>query len=278
MFDKYIAAIVQLDTQGNYEDNLKAAAGFIGEAASRGAKLVTLPENWTYQGHDYRDYAEDMPGGRLATMLGDLAKKYNMWIHSGSSSEKNKNPNDPRPYNTSMLFSPKGELVAKYSKIHVFDVDVEGAGSFRESDSKCPGSDIVVYDTNEIGKLGLAICYDLRFPELFRLMALEGADLCFNPSSFLLMTGKDHWETLLRARAIENSCYIMGADQCGVKYDGPTYGRSIIIDPWGNVIAKAPDYPCVITAEIDHSYRMRVKKQVITLENRREDVYSLTKK
>ncbi|MBQ3201784.1 MAG: carbon-nitrogen hydrolase family protein [Clostridia bacterium] len=278
MFDKkYIAACIQLDTNDNYEHNLKCAAELIGEAAGRGAKLITMPENWTYQGHDYRDYAEDMPGGRTCTMLSELAKKYNMWIHSGSSSQKNPNPEDPRPLNTSMLINPNGELVAKYTKVHMFDVDIIGGGSFRESESKCPGNEIVVYDTKEVGKLGLAICYDLRFPEQFRLMAMEGADVFFNPASFVLMSGKDHWEVLLRARAIENSCYLMAADQCGVKYDGPTYGRSIIIDPWGNVIAKAPDYPCVITAEIDPNYRMKVKKQVITLENRREDVYNLSK-
>lgn len=279
MFEKkYVAAVIQLDTNEHYEENLKAAADFIGEASARQAKLVTLPENWTYQGNDYRDYAEEMPGGRLATMLSELAVKYNMWIHSGSSSEKNENSADPRPHNTSMLFNPKGELVAKYRKIHASDMDVAGAHAYRESDHKCPGKDIVVYDTKEIGKLGLSICYDLRFPELFRLMAMDGADLFFVPSSFYLMTGKDHWDILLQSRAIENSCYLMAGGQCGVKYDGPTYGRSLIIDPWGNIIAKASDKPCVITAEIDPDYRMKVKKQVITLENRREDVYKLFKK
>ena len=129
----------------------------------------------------------------------------------------------------------------------------------------------------ELGKLGLSICYDMRFPELYRLMALEGAEIFVAPSSFLLMTGKDHWEVLLRARAIENSCYMLAAGQCGVKYDGPTYGRSLIVDPWGNVIAKASDKPCVITGEIDLDYQKKIKRQVLTLENRREDVYSLTK-
>ena len=166
MFEKYIAAVIQLDTTTCYEDNLKAAADFIGEAHARRAKLVTLPENWTYQGNDYLDYAEEMPGGRLATMLGQLSAKYGMWIHSGSSSEKNENPSDPRPHNTSMLFNPKGELVAKYRKVHASDMDVAGAHAYRESDHKCPGKEIVVYDTKEVGKLGLSICYDLRFPEL----------------------------------------------------------------------------------------------------------------
>jgi predicted amidohydrolase len=255
MFEKYIAAVIQLDTTTCYEDNLKAAADFIGEAHARRAKLVTLPENWTYQGNDYLDYAEEMPGGRLATMLSQLSAKYGMWIHSGSSSEKNENPSDPRPHNTSMLFNPKGELVAKYRKVHASDMDVAGAHAYRESDHKCPGKEIVVYDTKEVGKLGLSICYDLRFPELFRLMALDGAEVFFVPSSFYLMTGKDHWDILLQSRAIENSCYLLAGAQCGVKYDGPTYGRSLIIDPWGNIIAKASDKPCVITAEIDSNYR-----------------------
>ena len=123
----------------------------------------------------------------------------------------------------------------------------------------------------------LLVCYDLRFPELFRLMALDGAEVFFVPSSFYLMTGKDHWDILLQSRAIENSCYLLAGAQCGVKYDGPTYGRSLIIDPWGNIIAKASDKPCVITAEIDSNYRQKVKRQVITLENRRADVYRLNK-
>lgn len=277
MYEKYIAAVIQLDTNTCYEENLKAAADFIGEAHSYGAKLVTLPENWTYQGDDYRDYAEEMPGGRLFSMLSALAVKYNLWIHSGSSSEKNENPDDPRPHNTSMLINPKGELAAKYRKIHASDMDVAGAHAYRESDHKCPGNKIMVYDTQEVGKLGLSICYDLRFPELFRLMAMEGAEVFFVPSSFYLMTGKDHWDTLLQARAIENSCYLLAGAQCGVKYDGPTYGRSLIIDPWGNIIAKASDKPCVITAPIDPEYRLKVKKQVVTLENRRQDVYQLNK-
>lgn len=276
--EKFIAAVVQLDTTTDYEHNMKCAEEFLAEAHSRGAKLVTFPENWTYQGDDYLDYAEEMPGGRLASMLSDAAKKYGMWIHSGSSSEKNPDPNDHRPYNTSMLFAPNGDLVAKYSKLHCFDVNVEGAGAFKETDHKCPGKKIVVYETGEVGKLGFSICYDMRFPELYRIMALEGAEIFFAPSSFLLMTGKDHWDVLLRARAIENSCYMLAGGQCGVKYDGPTYGRSLIVDPWGTVIAKAPDYPCVITAEIDPGFRMKVKRQVLTLENRRPDVYTLSEK
>lgn len=270
---KYIAGVIQIDTQDNYEENLKTAKELIAEGAARGAKILALPENWVYQGKDYLRYAEDMPGGNVFRELSQLAVKLGIWIHSGSLSQKN--ADDPRPYNTTMLINPKGELTAKYNKIHVFDVDVVNAGSYRESDSKKPGDNIVVADAGEFGKIGLSICYDMRFPELYRLMALEGAEVFVAPSSFLLMTGKDHWETLLRARAIENSCYMLAPGQCGVKYDGPTYGRSMIIDPWGTVIATASDAPCVITGEINLEYRIKVKKQLLTLENRREDVYNL---
>lgn len=276
MLNKYLAGVIQLDTTQCYKENMDTARELIEEGASRGAKILTLPENWTYQGNDYLDYAEEMPGGKLYTMLAGLAKKHGIWIHSGSSSEKNPDPMDERPFNATMLINPKGELVAKYRKVHGFNADVEGGGSFRERDHKKPGNDIVVYDTGELGKFGLSICYDMRFPEQYRLMALQGADLFFCPASFLLVTGKDHWEVLLRARAIENSCYMLASGQCGVKYDGPTYGRSLVIDPWGNVIAKASDKPCVITAEIDMEYRKKIKKQLLTLENRRTDVYSLT--
>ena len=276
MEQRYWAGVIQLDTNESYEENMKTACELIAEGAARGAKLLTLPENWTYQGNDYLDYAEEMPGGNLFQTLSGLARKYGIWIHSGSSSEKNPDLGDHRPYNTSMLIDPKGELRAKYHKIHGFNVDVEGAGSYRERDHKKPGDEIVVADT-ELGKLGLSICYDMRFPELYRIMAMEGAEIFFVPSSFLLMTGKDHWEVLLRARAIENSCYVLAGGQCGVKYDGPTYGRSLIVDPWGNVIAKASDHPCVILGEIDLGYREKIRRQVLTLENRREDVYSLAR-
>ena len=176
MNQHYLAGVVQLDTNESYTENLRIACELIAEGAARGAKLVTLPENWTYQGHDYADYAEEMPGGNLFRTLAELAQKHSVWIHSGSSSEKNPAPADHRPLNTSMLINPRGELIAKYTKIHGFNVDVEGAGAFRERDHKKPGDEIVVADT-ELGKLGLSICYDMRFPELYRLMAMEGAEI-----------------------------------------------------------------------------------------------------
>ncbi len=275
MSRKYLAAIAQMDTGRDHEANARTACELIDEAHARGASVVCFSENWTYQGEEYVHWAEEIPGGPTFRYLAEKAKAYGMWIHAGSYSEINPDPNDERPFNTSIVINPKGEMAAKYRKIHVFDADLEGAGSYRESDEKKPGSEIVVADAGELGKWGLSICYDIRFPELYRIMAMEGADVLLAPSSFMLMSGKDHWEALLKARAIENSCYVIAPAQIGKKWDGPTYGRSMIVDPWGNVIARAPDSVCVITAEIDLDYRMRMKRQVITLENRRPDVYTL---
>lgn len=272
---RFIAAIAQVNTGRDYQANLKSACELIDEAVARGASLVCFSENWAYQGEEYRDYAQEIPGGEVFNILAAKAKEHNIWIHAGSYSEKNPDPDDPRPLNTTVIIDPQGNCVSKYTKIHVYDADLEGAGSYRESEEKKPGNEIVVTDAGKLGKWGMSICYDIRFPEMYRIMAMEGADILFAPSSFMLMSGKDHWEVLLRARAIENSCYVIAADQVGMKWDGPTYGRSLIVDPWGNVIAKAPDKACVITAEIDLDYRMRMKRQLITLENRRPDVYTL---
>lgn len=273
---RFLAGVVQVDTNSDYEQNLKIAAELVAEAAGRGAKFVSLPEVWAYKGPNPVQHAEDIPGGRCFGLLSELAKKHQIWIHGGSINEKAAGT-DKKAYNTTMVIAPDGQLAAKYRKIHVFDVDVEGGNSFRESDTKIPGKDIVVYDTKELGTWGLSICYDMRFPELYRIMALEGAQILFAPASFLMQTGKDHWDHLLCARAIENSCYVIAAAQYGVKHDSIEYGKSMIVDPWGNIIAKASDHPCVITAEIDLDYLEHVRRQVLSLKNRRPDVYNLSR-
>jgi len=188
-----------------------------------------------------------------------------------------KDAKNPLPYNTTILINPKGEVVAKYSKIHPFDVVIKYGPAIRESDQICPGNEIVTRDTGEVGHIGLSICYDMRFGELYRLMALEGAQILIVPSNFLTNTGKDHWEPLLRARAIENGCYVIAPAQCGAKPTFQAYGKSLMVDPWGNVIAKASDKPCVITAEIDLDYLGSVRSQLCTLQNRRSDIYNLSK-
>lgn len=273
--NKFIAAAIQMDSTGNLQENLAAITDFVDEAAARGAKLIAMPENVNYVGTESAANAEEVPGGPTFRHLSALAQKHQVWLHCGSIYEKN--PDDPRPYNCNMVINPKGELVAKYHKLHPFDVVIKNGPEVKESDRICPGSDIVTVDTGEVGHWGLSICYDIRFGEMYRLMALEGAQILFTPADFTMNTGKDHWEPLLRARAIENGCYVIAPGQYGIKPKFQAYGKSLIVDPWGNVIAKAPDHPCVITAEIDLDYLEKVRKQIFTLENRRSDLYSLTR-
>lgn len=270
---KFIVAAIQLDSRDDKEQNLKNAVSFIEEGVSRGAKLIAMPEQMNYVGNDNVANAEEIPNGPTFKLMSEQAKKHRIWLHCGSIYEKNNT--DSRPYNTNMIINPEGELVAKYRKIHMFDVNIKDGPSVKESDRVCPGNEIVTVDTKEVGHLGLSICYDIRFGELYRIMALEGAQIFFTPADFVLNTGKDHWEPILRARSIENGCYTVSPAQCGVKPRFQAYGKSLIVDPWGNVIAKASDKPCAITAEIDLDYLDSVRRQVLTLDNRREDIYKL---
>ena len=243
--NKFTVAVLQLDSQDDVQKNLDTVVSFIEEAAARGAKLITMPESMNYVGLDNAGHAEEIPGGPTFQLMSEQAKKYGVWLHCGSIYEKN--PNDPRPFNSTMVIDPRGNLAAKYHKIHPFDV----------------------------GHLGLSICYDMRFAEMYRIMALEGAQILLMPADFTMPTGKDHWETILRTRAIENGCYVVAPAQYGVKPKFQAYANSLVVDPWGNVIARASNHPQVITAEIDLDYLQQVRRQIFTLENRRPDVYSL---
>ena len=243
---KFTAAVIQMDSGNDVDQNLKELERFIEEAAEKNAKLIAMPENVNYVGDESAKYAEDVPGGKTFCFLSELAVKYGVWLHCGSIYEKN--PADSRPYNCTMVIGPDGELKAKYHKMHPFDVEIKNGPAVRESERICPGNEIVTVDTNEVGHWGLSICYDMRFGELYRLMALEGAEILFVPADFTLNTGKDHWETILRTRAIENGCYVIAPGQYGIKPKFQAYAKSLVVDPWGNVIAKASDQPCVITA------------------------------
>ena len=274
---KYIAGVVQMNSRDNKKENLQQAVSLIEEAVARGARLIALPEMMNYHGKDFVSAAEDMPGGETFMLMSETAKKYRVWLNCGSIFEKNPNDEQNRPYNSCMLISPDGKLAAKYRKLHLFDVNIGNGGkAIKESSRVSYGNMINVVDAGEFGMLGLSVCYDIRFPELYRLLALKGAEVLFVPASFQLMTGKDHWETLLRARAIENSCYVIAPAQIGKKIHASTYGKSIIIDPWGNVLASAPDKTCLITAEIDLDYCETVRNQLAVMENRRKDLYFLS--
>jgi predicted amidohydrolase len=271
---KYLVGMVQLNTQDNLEKNLEAIKGGIEKAAGKGVRLVTLPEAVSFIGD------RSLPGspqsedetGPTFTLVSGLAKKHGVYIHGGSWSEKK--GGDKRGFNTSFLFSPQGELIAKYRKIHTFDITLPDGSAARESERVAPGDRIVTADT-ELGVLGFSICYDLRFPELFRLLAMKGAQVIFLPANFTTPTGKDHWEPLIRARAIENSCYIIATGQWGKNARMIAYGSSLVADPWGTVIARAKEETGVTLAEIDLDYLDAVKGRMQTLENRRQDVYRL---
>ena len=268
---KFMVAAVQMDTQNDKEVNWRQMAAFIDEAAAKGAQLVAFPEVVNILSEDPQ-YAEAIPGP-TTELLAEKAREHQIWIHGGSISEVN--PQGVRTYNTTVLINPAGELVARYSKLHNFDMTLPDGSSVRESDRKEPGKEIVTVET-ELGHLGFAICYDMRFPELFRLMTLQGAQIIFLPANFTMPTGKDHWEPILRARAIENGCYLIAPNQVGVKEKFVAYGNSMIVDPWGTVIARASDKPGVILAEIDLDYLDDVRRRNPSVANRRTDVYQLS--
>lgn len=267
---KWMVAAVQMDTQNDKAENWRQMAAFVDEAAAKGAQLVAFPEVVNLL-REEPQYAETIPGP-TTELLSRKAKEHNIWIHGGSISEIN--PAGPRTYNTSVLVNPQGEIVTQYRKLHNFDMTLPDGSSVRESNRKEPGESIVTVET-ELGHFGFAICYDMRFPEIFRLMALAGAQIIFLPANFTMPTGKDHWEPILRARAIENGCYIVAPNQIGQKDKFVAYGNSMIVDPWGTVVARASDQPGIILAEIDLDYLASVRRRNPSMENRRTDLYQI---
>ena len=192
--------------------------------------------------------------------LEEIASELEIHLSAGSLLEKT--PDEPRAYNTSCLFDPHGALVARYRKLHLFDVDLPGRVSVRESATRAPGDEVVAVPTG-LGTLGLSVCYDLRFPELYRRLVRAGAEVLLVPSAFTFPTGAAHWEVLCRARATENQCYLIAPDQTGTSPHGfADYGESLIVDPWGRVLARASEGEGVITAEIDRAYLARVRREL----------------
>ena len=271
MAKKYLAAAIQLDSQEDKKENLKAVSAFIDEAAARNAKLIALPEMMNYFGREEGELEAAEPiGGETTQLLCAKAKQYGVWIHGGSICEKVEG--EKRIANTTVLVNPKGEVAATYRKLHLFDVTVSSGPSYKESNVILPGNEIVTAET-DLGCFGMSICYDIRFPEMYRIMVLQGAQVIFTPAAFTLFTGRDHWEPILRTRAIECGTYLIAPNQVGKKTTFQTQGKSMIIDPWGNVIAQASDFPGVITAEIDLDYINAVRAQVPSIANRRAEVY-----
>ncbi|HOX30985.1 MAG TPA: carbon-nitrogen hydrolase family protein [Spirochaetales bacterium] len=274
MVRKYLVGVVQLDTQNDKGKNLERICAYIDEAADRGAKLVALPEVMNLIGEKNvgeGGEAEPIPG-YTTQILAKKARERRVYLHCGSMKEAI--PGEARAYNTTVMLDDKGEIIAKYRKLHTFDVTLADGTVCNESARVRPGSEIVTVDT-ELGRLGFSICYDIRFPELFRLLAAAGARLVFTPANFTLPTGKDHWEPILRARAIENACYVVAPAQIGKKPNFTAFGNSMVVDPWGSVVARAKDEPGVAIAEIDLDYQDKVRAQLPAFQNRRADVYDL---
>ncbi|MBA2693356.1 MAG: carbon-nitrogen hydrolase family protein [Rubrobacter sp.] len=267
-----VAAAIQMSSTPDKNENFEAAEGLIREAAKRGAQFVALPEMWSCHGLDsaYRENAESVPGP-TTDFLGSLAKELGIYLLGGSIIEGSEN--SERLSNTSTFFTPDGELSAIYRKIHLFDVKAPDR-EYLESADIAAGDEVV---TAKAGSsiLGLSVCYDVRFPELYRVLALRGAEILAVPAAFTLQTGKDHWEILLRARAVENQCFVVAPAQWGQKADGRwTYGRSMLIDPWGTILATCPDRDGFALASLDLEYLDRFREEFPSLANRRPGSYA----
>ena len=273
---KYKIAVVQLDSQNNKGENLKTACRCIDEAAAEGVRLVSFPEMMNLSGENIGEGGghETIPGYTTELLMAK-AREHGIYIHSGSFCEKI--PGGEKAYNTSVIIDPEGEIIARYRKLHTFDVTLPDGTVCDESARVHPGNEIVTVDT-ALGRLGMSICYDIRFPELYRIMALDGAQVIFTPASFTMPTGKDHWEPILRTRAIENGCYIVSPGQIGKKVHFTAYGNSMVVDPWGTVVSRSRDTVGVIYAEIDLDYEDAIRAKIPSLANRRADVYDLHRK
>jgi predicted amidohydrolase len=266
-------ALVQLAATDDVAANIQQAATLADVAAADGARLVALPEYLHFRGPDagFRASASDIPGD-LTSPFAAVARARDAWILLGSIAERSSDP--ARPFNTSVLIGPDGSVAATYRKVHLFDVDVERGPADAESSRATAGDAPVCADVDGVN-VGLTICYDLRFPELYRSLALAGAEVLTVPANFTERTGRDHWEVLLRARAIENGAWVLAPAQVFGPPGHPAFGRSMVIDPWGTVVAQAPDAVGITRARIETDRVAAVRRQIPVLANRRPEAYRL---
>ena len=265
-----VVAAIQMTSSHVVADNLAAAAGLLREAKDLGAEIACLPENFSFIGlHDADkcQVAEADGEGHVQSFLSETARKLKMWILGGTIVIRGDGAG--RVANSSLLIDAAGKRVARYDKIHLFDVTIPGRDEqYRESTHVAAGREPVVADT-PVGKLGLSVCYDMRFPELYRELVSQGAEWLVMPAAFTVPTGRAHWETLLRARAIENLCYVVAPAQAGTHTSGrETYGDSIIVDYWGQVLSRLAKGGGVITADIDLAKEAETRARFPALDNR----------
>ena len=266
-------AALQMNSGAEIPRNLELAEHLVSEAASDGCALVVLPENFALmpeRATDKAAHAEEPGNGPIQTFLSDAARRYSVWIIGGSLPLESPETSAGRVYGACPVFDPAGACAALYRKIHLFDVDlVEKQETYRESRSMYPGDEVVSVAT-PCGRVGLTICYDLRFPEMYRRLVDEGATVFTVPAAFTVTTGIAHWKTLLRARAIENLAYVIAAGQYGQHPDNrSTFGHSMICDPWGRVLAEQSAGNCVVAVDIDPQLPAKLRAEFPALSNRR---------
>lgn len=262
------AAAIQLNSQPDLDQNLKAIHRRLGEASDSGVQLASLPENFAFFGDDREQLRlASTIAEKVDSLLPQWSKELGIWILAGGYPVPAR---DGKVYNRSVLFDPNGGRVATYNKIHLFDVTLSDTESYRESEIMVPGEPMpVVTEAQGLCRIGLSICYDLRFPELYRGMVDRGAELLAVPAAFTRTTGLAHWEPLLRARAIENTCWVIAPAQTGIHGKSrETHGHSMIISPWGEVVADGGREPGVITAEVNLDLLKDIRERVPSLNNR----------
>lgn len=268
---KYRLALCQMYVVKEKQENLKKAEAMIREAAANGAQMIALPEifNCPYSNKFFREYAET-PQGPTVTLLSSLAKELSVYLIGGSIPEKEHN----LVYNSSFIFDRQGKLLGRHRKVHLFDIDLKGGVSMRESDTLTPGESMTVVET-EYGKIGVAICYDVRFPELIRNMTLAGARLVVLPAAFTVATGASHWEITMRTRALDNQIYFAAVsparDPNSQYYQA--YGHSCIVNPWGEFCGRIDTRETILYGEIDYEYQEQIRSQLPLLKHRRPDLY-----
>ncbi len=267
------AAAIQLNANEDTDRNLERADRLVREAAARGAELVVLPEKWTVLGtREHMAAGAQTLDGEAISWARSTAAQLGIDLVAGSLFEHVEDAE--KGFNTSVHVGPDGEIQSVYRKIHLFDVEVDGA-VYAESSTEDPGDEIVVTELANELKLGMSVCYDLRFPELYRILALRGAELLTVPAAFTLPTTRDHWEVLVRARAIENQCFVIAANQIGDHPGGlRSGGRSLIVDPWGLVLATAPDTECAIVADLDLQNLRDIRRRLPSVARRRPEAYA----
>ncbi|MBV9335991.1 MAG: carbon-nitrogen hydrolase family protein [Solirubrobacterales bacterium] len=263
---------VQLNSTDDTDRNLATADRLVRVAAGLGADVVVLPEKWSVLGTPEQMTAAAEPlDGRFISWARGAARELGIDVVAGSIVERVQGRE--KTANTSVHVGPDGEIRAVYRKMHMFDVEVDG-DVYAESATEDPGGEVVLSELADGVRLGMTVCYDVRFPELYRVLAVRGAEVVTVPAAFTLATTRDHWEVLLRARAIENQCFVIAPNQIGAHPPGPRCGgRSMIVDPWGLVLAQAPDLETVIVAELDFDVLQRVRRRIPALTHRRPEAY-----